>query len=200
MRISESKRFLWHGLCLLPQGTMRSLGKRDCCCCHGRDMRRVELLHTTAAVGQGKPASSTSTNWHNSGVARAAPPGTRAARSSPPHLQRHSDSFRLGIREEFPPSRASRTWNHLLARVGWGGRKNAFEIEFSYTSSLLERAQLEGQADVFRPAFLQNWPLITAAAMQTGCCYGCICLLHSYVPALNPAFAFRSAVTAQRWQ
>ena len=83
---------------------------------------------------------------------------------------------------------------------GMGGRKSAFKTEFSYIRPLLERAQLEGQAVLFRPAFLQIWPLITAAAMQTRCCYGCICFFHLCVPALNPAFAFRSAVTTQPWQ
>lgn len=48
---------------------------------------------------------------------------------------------------------------------------------------LLEMVQLQGQAVPFRPAFLQSWPLIYAADMQTRCCYGafiysaCVCLL-----------------------
>lgn len=123
MRISESKCFLWHGLCLLPQGTTRSLGKRDCrYCCRG-DMRRAEVHRAAAAVGQDKPASGTSTDRHNWRAPRAALPGSRAARSLPPHLQKHGDSSRPGIREEFPPSRASRTWDCLLVRVGWEAEK-----------------------------------------------------------------------------
>lgn len=183
MRISESKCFLWHRLCLLPQGTTRQMGLSL-------------LLQRGHVEGGGTPWGRASQPWATAPTSTTA---TRAARSFPPRLQKHGDSSRLGTGEEFPPSRESRTQECLLVRVA-KGKEKCFAIEFSYISSLLERAWLEGQAVLFRPVFLQSWLLITASAMQIPCCYGCICLFHSHVPALNPAFAFGSAVTAHTWQ
>lgn len=195
MRISESKCFLRHGLCLLPQGAMRSLGKQDgCYCshyCHGGDTQRVEVHCTATTVGQDKPASGTSTNWHNWDDSSQVLAST---------FVKAWWLSQAGNKREIPTLQSKQDLGLPASGSGVGGRKKAFEIEFSSISSLLERAWLEVQAVLFRPAFLQSWPLITTAAMQTRCCYGCISLFCSCVPALNPAFAFRSAVTAQRWQ
>lgn len=111
MRISESKCFSWHGLCLLLQSITRSLG--------GRDVQGVEV-----PAGQARLASGTSPNQHSWRALRAATPRARAARSSPSHLQKHSDTSRPGKREKFPPYRASRNWDLPLGRMGSEEDKN----------------------------------------------------------------------------
>lgn len=167
MRISESKCFSWHGFCLLLQSITRFLG--------GRDVQGVEV-----PTGQARLASGTSSNQHNWRTLRAATPRARAARSSPSHLQKHSDISRTGKREKFPPCRARRSCDLPLGRVGQRKTKDFWVQLFD---PLLERAQLEGQAVPFRPAFLQSRPLIYAADMQTRCCYtafthsACVCML-----------------------
>lgn len=191
MRISERKRFSRHRLCLLPQGTPRSLGKRDCrCCCGGDGESGGTLLCSCRGAGR-------------AGLGHQHPPAQLAgtegcpAWSSRPHLQKHGD-FQAGNKRGISTLQSKRELGSAASESGARGRKNTFGIEFSYISSLLEMARMEGQAVLFRPAFLRSRPLITAAAMQTRCCCGCICLFHSCVPALNPAVACRAAVTAQR--
>lgn len=107
MRISESKSFLWHRLCLLPQGTTRQMGLSL-------------LLQRGHVEGGGAPWGRASQPWATAPTSTTA---TRAARSSPPSLQKHGDSSRLGTGEEFPPSRESRTQECLLVRVAKGKEK-----------------------------------------------------------------------------
>lgn len=145
------------------------------CCRASRDLwEERNLQRVEVPIGQALGTSSDQRNWR---ALRPAIPRARAARSSPSHLQKHSDTSRPGKREKFPPCRAgiSPLWE-------WGQRKKKnFWVQL--LDPLLERAQLEGQADPFSPAFLQSWPLIYAADMQTMCCYSaftysaCVCLL-----------------------
>lgn len=185
MRISERKCFSRHGaprglwangtVAAAAEGTGES-GGALLCSCRGAGRAGLGHPHPPAQLGgtEGCPA------W-----------------SSRPQLQKHGD-FQAGNKRGISTLQSKRELGSAASESGVRGRKNAFETEFSYISSLLEMAWIEGQAVLFRPAFLQSRPLITAAAMQTRCCYGCICLFHSCVPALNPAVAFRAAVTAQR--
>lgn len=172
------------GLSPLPRRGHAEGGGAPCRSCRGAGQAGLGHQHRPAQVGGGEgcPAWNQGSQVLASTFGKAWWPFQGENKKGIPTLQSKQD---LGL----PDSES-----------GTGGRNNAFAIEFSYIRSLLERAWFEGQAALSRPVFLQSWPLITAAAMQTGCLYGCICLFHSCVPALNPAFACRSAVTAQRWQ
>lgn len=166
MRISESKCFSWHGLCLPLQGITRSLG--------GRDMQRVEV-----PTGQARMASGTSSDQHNRRALRAEPgqpgPLLHVCKSTVTLLGREKG------RNSHPAGQAGAGISPLWE---WSQRKKkCFWVWVQLFDPLLERAQLEGQAVPFRPAFLQNWPLIYAADMQFRCCYGAftysayVCLL-----------------------
>lgn len=119
MRISESKCFSWHGLCLLLQGITRSLG--------GTDMLRVEL-----PTGHARMASGTSSDQHNRRALRAATLRARAARSSPSHLQKARWHFQARKKGEIPTLQGKQEPGSPTCESGVRGRKNAFEFEFSY--------------------------------------------------------------------
>lgn len=112
MRISESKCFLWHRLCLLPQGTTRQMGL----------LLLLQRGHVEGGgVLQGRASQPRA-------PAPTSTTATGAARSSPASRQKHGDSSRLGTGEEFPPSNESRIREYLLARVAWGKGKMLLQL------------------------------------------------------------------------
>lgn len=75
----------------------------------GQTGQSLLLWRGHAEGGGSSRTSGTSTDQHNWDQ------GSQVLAST---VKKHGDSSRPGIREEFPPSRASRTWDHLLERVG----------------------------------------------------------------------------------
>lgn len=86
------------------------------CCRASRDLwEERNLQRVEVPIGQALGTSSDQRNWR---ALRPAIPRARAARSSPSHLQKHSDTSRPGKREKFPPCRARRSWDLPFVRVG----------------------------------------------------------------------------------
>lgn len=186
MRISESKYFSWHGLCLLLQGITRSLG--------GRDMQRVEV-----ATGQARMASGSSSDQHNRRALRAATSRARAARrTSPSHLPKPSGTSRPGKREKFPPCRASRSWDFPLVRM----ESEEEKLLLSLSSAIWPTA---GEGSAWRPGCSLQACIPAKLAINLCCWHAnqvllwCLYLFRLCVPALDPAFAFSHTVPAGKW-
>lgn len=122
------------------------------------------------------------------------PCGARAARSQPLHLQKHSGSFRLGTREDFL------SWKEDLSKQDLGLPSSEGKAEAVGRSSVMSSAVLTHCSRQFSPTAVLFRPASLKIAFNYCCCHSDQVLLCLYlliplcVPALNPAFAFRSAV------
>lgn len=204
MRISERKRFLWQGLCLLPQGTTRSLGTQDCH--RGGYTQRAEMHRAASAVGQGKPASGSSTGQHNragggvceqGGGTKGCPAWNQGSQVLTSTFVEHNDFSRPGIRV-IPTLRSMQHLGSPASESGVGGRKK-------YFWDWVQLYQLiAGEGSTWRPGCSVQASCVPAKlAINYWCCHANqvllrpICLFHLCEPALSHAFAFRSAATAE---
>lgn len=180
MRISWSECLAWHGLWLLPQGTGRSLGKEDLLLCR-RDMGRMEVPHTTAGQPQA-PALTGTMRSQGSQI-----PASASAKAQ--------WLFQAGNKRRFPLLEREDLSKQDLGLPSSEGKAEAVGRSSVMSSAVLTHCsrQFSPTAVLFRPASLK-------IAFNYCCCHSDQVLLCLYlliplcVPALNPAFAFRSAV------
>lgn len=174
MRISESKCFSWHGLCLPLQGITRSLG--------GRDMQRVEV-----PTGQARMASGTSSDQHNRRALRAEP-------GQPGPLLHICKSTATLLGQE---KGRNRSWDLPLVRV----ESEEEKMLLSLSSAIWPIA---GEGSAWRPGCSLQARIPAKLAINLCCWHAnqvllwCLYLFRLCVPALDPAFAFSPTVSAER--